>query len=151
MKQSIGVVLFAALVCLIAQPGFAADFVLKMAGIQAKKLPDDIQKVRTYCSLNYRKADGSTGKISKESAFPVTQTSEGRAVLTGPFELVFENVPERESVFGYDCMLYVYKTSNGWTTPAVCNQTNPATTSPTGITCIDASQYFKNYIIVNHL
>ena len=47
MKKSILTVILAAVICSITQTGFAADFVFKMAGIQVKKLPADIEKVRT--------------------------------------------------------------------------------------------------------
>lgn len=144
MKKSILTVILAAVICSITQTGFAADFVFKMAGIQVKKLPADIEKVRTICLLRYRKADGTTSHLVKESIFPVTQTQEGREVITGPFELVYENVTQRDSVFGYRCELHVYRTGAGW---KLLNNY----TSPTGQPWIDFSQYFKDHVDADHL
>ena len=146
MKKSILTVILAAVICSITQTGFAADFVFKIAGLQVKKLPADIEKVRASCSLRFRKADGTVLNIYKESIFPVTQTTEGRAVLTGPFEMGIDSFPERESAFGYACYLMVFKTGAGWKYPARCSQTN----SPTGYPCVDPTQYYKDYVEADH-
>lgn len=142
MKQSIGVVLFAALVCLIAQPGFAADFVFRVAGIQVNKLPADVEKAKIECQLYYQTPGGENfSKVQKE--LPVTQTQDGRSVLSGPFEVAYDNIPQRDAVNRWGCTLFLFKSGYGWLLPVVCDPADPSTVPARPHICVDRRYFNK--------
>lgn len=138
MKQSIGVVLFAALVCSITQTGFAADFTLKMQGLRINKLSADV-KVNLYCNLY-----NSNGNIvmSKVRTYSPALDADGTSnVISAPFDFeVGDSHPLRDTVRRWSCFIKLKTQSGQVGDPTAC----PNGTRPAGVEafqCVDPSSF----------
>jgi len=140
MKQSIVVVLLAVLVCSIAQPGFAADFTFKIAGVQIKKLDPEVRNVYLQCTLYQRTGGGNLTKKAERSVRLSRGT--GSDVVSGPITMVFDTVQQKELITTWRCELLLEDSSGR---SRVAHPCNPQEVSY-GYVCIDSSQYNKALI-----
>lgn len=150
MKPSLVSVVIVAVVCSITQPGFAGDYLFRLAGVEVKKLPAGVEKAEVRCKLTYQTAAGGlAGNAKKE--LPVTQTPDGRGVLSGPFELAIYNVDEKGVALSSICELWFFKSNAGWITPSSgCDPTTATAASLTKV-CIDGSFFNRHYFIKSYL
>lgn len=139
MKQSIVVVLLAALVCSITQPGFAADFTLRFQGLEIKNLSRDVARVELLCDL--QDSTGGTMINGVKAFLPALDSSGKYNVISGPFDFeIGRNFAHRESIRRWNCFLKIRATSSDIRAAVAC----PSATPPPGVQafqCVDPQHF----------
>ncbi len=141
MKQSIIVVLFAALVCSITQPGFAADFTLRFQGVQIKNLSNDVARVDLFCSV--MDSRGVNILTRTKDFVPIQDQNGSQKVISAPFNLELgNNAPQRDNARQWRCYFKLFKgfLSSEGKIPVACSNGIP----PAGVEafqCVDPSSF----------
>lgn len=138
MKQSIIVVLFAALVCSITQTGFAADVTLKFQGVQIRNMSRDIGGITIRCRLSTDR--GQVLAVRDQNFRAVIDQNNNNSINSGPFELHFD-VPDSSKQMLHNWTCDILFSHSGETKPfTICNPATP----PQGVLavqCVDARHF----------